>query len=101
MKPQRCPKCGSRLEFLSDKFAHCADCGILYGAEIKAKDKYIEAQDVIISGQRKEVEALKEQIAAMRRCEICKYYDNNYHDAPCVGCADKTSLPRWELAKCK
>jgi hypothetical protein len=34
----------------------CADC---HDAEIEAKEKYIEAQDVIISGQRKDIERLR------------------------------------------
>jgi len=77
-----CTTCFTRMDA-------CADC----------HEKYIEAQDIIISGQRKEIEALKVQIAAMRRCEICKHFHNNYHDAPCVSCAHTTELPKWELAK--
>jgi len=70
-----CTKCFTRCE-------GCTDC---HAAEIEAKDK--------------EIEALKAQIAAMRRCEICKHWDTDCDSAPCVGCADKTDLPRWELAK--
>ena len=70
-----CNYCYTRLD-------SCADC---HAAELAAKDK--------------EIEDLKAQIAAMRQCEICKHYDGNYHDAPCVSCACTTDLPKWELAK--
>ena len=40
-----------------------------------------------------------DMVEKMKCCEICKHYDNNYHDAPCSGCADKTNLPKWELNK--
>jgi len=67
-----CQKCCTRFEA-------CETCK---DAELAAKDK--------------EIEALKAQNAAMRRCEICKHYDTIYH---CSGCADKTNLPKWELNK--
>ena len=70
-----CQKCFTR-------FDACETC---LAAELSAKDK--------------EIEALKAQIAAMRRCEICKHYETNYNDAPCSGCADKTDLPKWDLRK--
>ena len=52
-----------------------------------------------LAAKDKEIETLKAQIAAMKCCEICKHYDNFAHDAPCVCCADKTDLPKWELDK--
>jgi hypothetical protein len=56
------------------------------------------AQDIVAYSA--EIARLKAQIGAMRRCEICKHYDNNYHTAPCIICARTTDLQKWELAKC-
>jgi hypothetical protein len=75
MSYNHCTECFSRL----DACESCMD------AELAAKDK--------------EIEGLKAQIAAMRTCEICKHYLTFSYDAPCVSCADKTDLPKWELAK--
>jgi len=48
----------------------------------------------------KEIEGLKAQIAAMRRCEICKHWDNDFSISNhCINCANTTTLPNWELAK--
>jgi predicted oxidoreductase len=58
-----------------------------------------EALEVVMADEAIEIEALKAKIEVMKKCEICKHYDNNYRDAPCVSCADKTDLPKWELAK--
>jgi hypothetical protein len=55
--------------------------------------------DAELAAKDKEIEGLKAQIAAMRTCEICKHYLTFSYDAPCVSCADKTDLPKWELAK--
>jgi len=53
-----CTKCFTRMDA-------CADC----------HEKYIEAQDVIISGQRKEIEAKDKEIARLREAlkEIADY----------------------------
>jgi len=67
----------------------CQKCCTRFDACETCKDAELAAKD-------KEIEALKAQIAAMRRCEICKHYDTIYH---CSGCADKTNLPKWELDK--
>ena len=78
----------------------CLDCYEKKLDKAEALTVYaIETRDAELAAKDKEIETLKAQIAAMRRCEICKHYDNNYHDAPCVCCADKTDLPKWELDK--
>jgi hypothetical protein len=68
-------------------------------AEVRLTVHAIETRDAELIANDEEIESLKAQIAAMRRCEICKHYANDYLDAKCVGCADKTSLPKWELAR--
>ena len=70
-----CQKCFTRFEA-------CETC---HAAKLAAKDK--------------EIEALKEQIAAMKECENCKHYYNKSIDAPCECCASTTNLPKWELEK--
>jgi len=70
----------------------CQKCCTRFDACETCKDAELAAKD-------KEIEALKAQIAAMKCCEICKHYDNNYHDAPCVSCANTTDLQKWELEK--
>ena len=52
-----------------------------------------------LAAKDKEIETLKAQIAAMKCCEICKHYDNNHYDAPCVVCANTTDMPKWEVNK--
>jgi hypothetical protein len=71
-----CNYCYTRLD-------SCADC---HAAELAAKDK--------------EIERLKAQIAAMRRCKICVHWDNDFSISDhCINCANTTTLPNWELAE--
>ena len=69
----------------------CQKCFTRFDACESCKDAELAAKD-------KEIETLKAQIAAMRKCEICKHYDTFAHDAPCSGCADKTDLPSLTLS---
>jgi len=71
---------------------HCSEC-------FARLDGCQECMDAELAAKDKEIEALKAQIAAMRRCEICKHWDADCDGAPCVDCADKTDPPKWELAK--
>jgi hypothetical protein len=76
----------------------CNDCfeksHIAIAAKINTrKNEEIEAKDA-------EIARMRAEIAAMRRCEICKHYDAIWVGRnPCIGCADTTNLPKWELAK--
>jgi hypothetical protein len=45
---------------------YCYACAEYHAAELAAKEKYIEVQDVIISGQRKEIGTKDAEIARLR-----------------------------------
>jgi hypothetical protein len=72
-----CDKCCTR-------FDACSDC---HAAELAAKDKYIEVQDVIISGQRKEIARLR---AALQ--EIAGFDCACFEDDSCAACLTTLAL---------
>ena len=69
-----CQKCFTRFE-------GCVDC---HAAELAAKDKYIEAQDVIISGQRKEIE---DSVQKLKCCGNCRW-NLDADEEHCEGCIE-------------
>jgi len=69
---------------------------------IKAKNKYIEIQDIIISGQRKEIGTKDKEIARLQAmvqelkcCGNCKW-DLDLYEENCKGCCE-LDLQKWEL----
>lgn len=67
-----CNYCYTRLDA-------CESC---HKAELAAKEKYIESQDVIISGQRKEIEAKNKEIARLRNA--LEYIKGDFSNRKCT-----------------
>ncbi len=79
-----CTVCSNRADA-------CADC---HEAKLAAKEKYIEAQDVIISGQRKEIARLEAEIVELKKLNN-RLQDHILKDScPWCGLNNKSNVKR-------
>lgn len=49
-------------------------------------EKELDRRAEIIIRQEKQIKELKAQIEKMKRCQNCKFEDNNYTEEPCRSC---------------